>query len=80
MGVVDPKAGTVGTVCHGMSYGCGAAQWGNALHEEECESTTVYSIEELKSSEIELLTMVCIRVLICLWMSSVGVRVGFGVS
>ena len=43
MGVVDPKAGTVGTVCHGMSYGCGAAQWGSALHEEECESTEQYT-------------------------------------
>ena len=36
MGVVDPKAGTVGTVCHGMSYGCGAGSWGHALHEDEC--------------------------------------------
>ena len=35
MGVVDPKAETVGTVCHGMSYGCGAGAWGHALHEDE---------------------------------------------
>jgi hypothetical protein len=38
MGVVDPKNDMkVGTVCHGMQYGCGAGAWGHALHEEECK-------------------------------------------
>ena len=35
MGVVDPESGKVGTVCHGMSYGCGAGAWGHALHEDD---------------------------------------------
>ena len=39
MGVVDPKNDMkVGTVCHGMSYGCGAGAWGHALHEDECKT------------------------------------------
>ena len=37
MGVVDPKARTVGTVCRGMQYGCGAGAWGHALHEDDCK-------------------------------------------
>jgi hypothetical protein len=35
MGVIDPDSGKVGTVCHGMSYGCGAGAWGHALHEDD---------------------------------------------
>ena len=53
-----------------------------AMHYTRRNVSPLSSIQyrRVKNSKNELLTMVCIRVLICLWMSSVGVRVDVCVS